>query len=454
MTRSDPPKRPCTSSHPRPHRRGDKAISGAEPRIVAAELVGAVLSDRRALDEAMAANRRFQRLPDRDRAFARLIVATVLRRRAGLDRAISGALAKPLAPKAAPVMDVLRCGLAQVRYLDTPAYAAIGTSVAAIAALRLGGFKGLVNAVLRRLSTSTASEPPRPAVEAPDWLFDRWARTFGTDTAHAITQAHLIEPPLDLTVSKETTAADWATQLGGTLLPTGATVRRSIGGSITALPGFGEGAWWVQDVGATLPARLLGTINDEAVLDLCAAPGGKTAQLAAAGAQVLAVDRSEDRLGVLRQNLRRLSLQAETQVADLTQWEPDRRYGHILLDAPCTATGTIRRHPDLQWLKQPKDVDALAGLQTTLLDRASRWLSPGGVLVWCTCSLEPEEGPDQIDRLLARRSDMHREPIRAEEIGGWSELLTGVGEVRSRPDQLAEFGGIDGFHISRLRKVA
>lgn len=451
--------RPPATSRPRSRRPGRRSagaasVPGVDVRVVAADLVGAVLSEHRALDEAIAASSGFARLSERDRAFARLIAVTVLRRKAGLDRAIAGALNKPLAPKAAPVMQVLRCGLAQLWHLDTPAYAAIGTAVGAVEALRFGGFKGLVNAVLRTLSQRTADQARPPGADAPDWLFDRWSRAYGPEAAHAIARAHRAEPPLDLTVKAGGEAAAWADRLDGVVLPTGVTIRRPVGGAVTALPGYAEGAWWVQDAGAALPALLLGDVAGRTVLDLCAAPGGKTAQLAAAGARVIAVDRSRDRLVRLDDNLRRLGLRADTVVADLTRWQPDAPADRILLDAPCTATGTIRRHPDLQWLKRPQDIDGLAAVQAQLLDRAARWLAPGGVLVWCTCSLEPEEGPAQIDRLLANRPDIERVPITADEIGGWSSLLTPAGDVRSRPDHLAEFGGIDGFHISRLHSIA
>lgn len=450
----DPSTSPTRSRRPARRSAGAQPVSGVEVRVVAADLVGAVLAEHRALDEAMAGSSRFTRLSERDRAFARLIAVTVLRRKASLDRAIAGALNEPLAPKAAPVMQVLRCGLAQLWYLETPAYAAIGTAVGAVEALRLGGFKGLVNAVLRRLSQRPAGATRSPEPDAPDWLFDRWCRAYGPQIAHAIARAHLAEPPLDLTVKATGEAALWADRLDGVMLSTGVTIRRPVGGAVTALPGYAEGAWWVQDAGAVLPARLLGDVAGRTVLDLCAAPGGKTAQLAAAGAKVIAVDRSGDRLARLEANLRRLGLRADPIVADLAVWQPDAPVDRILLDAPCTATGTIRRHPDLQWLKRPQDVDSLAALQAQLLDRATRWLAPGGVLVWCTCSLEPEEGPVQIDRLLATRPDLHRVPITAAEIGGWSSLLTAAGDVRSRPDHLAEIGGIDGFHISRLRRNA
>jgi 16S rRNA (cytosine967-C5)-methyltransferase len=273
------------------------------------------------------------------------------------------------------------------------------------------------------------------------------------ETARAIVQAQAREPALDFTVKSE--PEHWAEQLGGRVLPTG-TVRTIARGPVSQLPGFSDGAWWVQDAAAALPARLLGDVRGKSVADLCAAPGGKTAQLVVAGATVTAVDRSEPRLKRLRANLERLNLQAELVTADATSWQAGP-FDAILLDAPCSSTGTIRRHPDIPWLKSEADLKPLTALQGRLLDRAAELLKPGGTLVYCTCSLEPEEGEQAIASLLARIPGLRRSPISAAEVGGLAELVTPEGELRTLPCHLPDaeprMGGLDGFFASRLERV-
>jgi 16S rRNA (cytosine967-C5)-methyltransferase len=268
--------------------------------------------------------------------------------------------------------------------------------------------------------------------------------------ARAIATAHLGEPPLDITLKGDD--ADWAARLDAVRLPTG-TLRRPLGGPVTELAGFDDGAWWIQDAAAALPARLLGDIAGMTVLDLCAAPGGKTAQLAAAGARVVALDRKH-RLVRLRDNLARLGLDAETIAADLTQWRPEQPAPRILLDAPCSATGTIRRHPDVPRIKRVAEIGRFAALQERLLATALDALAPGGRLIYCVCSLEPEEGSAQIEALLARDNSVIREPITAGEVGGLAELIDTRGDLRTLPSHLAEHGGLDGFYAARLKRVA
>ena len=242
----------------------------------------------------------------------------------------------------------------------------------------------------------------------------------------------------------------------GEILPTG-TVRTLLHGSVTMLPGFAEGQWWVQDAAAALPVRLFGDIADKAVADLCAAPGGKTAQLALSGARVTAIDRSPARVARLRDNLARLSLQAETVVADAVEWPgASDSFDGILVDAPCTSTGTIRRHPDVAWLRQENDIAPLAALQKRLLQKAVSLLKPGGTLVYCTCSLEPEEGEHAVASLLASEPAMRRMSIEADEVAGLSELINADGDLRTLPCHLPHadprLGGLDGFYAARLVK--
>ena len=425
----------------------------ATARGVALDLLGAVLRKRVPLDDALDHNPTLAALETRDRAFARLLVATVLRRLGQIDAIVTGFLSKGELP-AGVALDILRLGAAQLLFLDTPPHAAVDTAVDLAAERRQSAAKGMVNAVLRRIGREgkeLAAAQDAGRLNTPDWLWLAWRTAYGTGRTRALVEAHLHEPPLDLSVKAD--AAGWAERLEATLLPTG-SVRRPSGGAIVDLPGFADGAWWVQDAAAALPARLLGDVAGKSVIDLCAAPGGKTAQLAAARARVTAVDRSAPRLQRLAANLQRLGLAAATVAGDATGWQPAAPADALLLDAPCSATGTIRRHPDVQRLKSPEDVQRLAGLQHRLLSRAVEMVRPGGWLVYCVCSLQPEEGEAQIARLLGERSDVERVPVDASEVGGLAELVTEAGDLRTTPGELATEGGLDGFFAARLRRRA
>ena len=422
-----------------------------DPRVAAFELLLAVFQKRRRFDEALAVHRDLPDLEPRDRALARLLALTVLRRTGELDAMIAPLLRKPLRGKAAPVQNLLRIGAAQLVFLQTPAHAAVSTMVNAADATGNRPYKGLVNAVLRRLSREDpvqADEPGRR--NTPDWLWKVWERAYGPETAAAIAAAHLTEPPLDLTVKRNPEI--WAERLEAELLPTG-SLRRKTGGDIRNLPGFGEGDWWVQDAGAALPARLIGDIAGKTVFDICAAPGGKTAQLAAAGADVHAVDSDATRLKRLQENLTRLRLDARLVAADATQWSPPHPADAILLDAPCTATGTIRRRPDIARLRTQSDVRRLAALQSDLLARMADMLKPGGSLVYATCSLQPEEGADRIAAFLAQDSQFIRTPIEPSEVPGLEMAITADGDLQTLPSHWPDRGGIDGFYIARMRRL-
>lgn len=447
--------RPRTSPQPE--------VPGLAARRFAADILDGVLRRRIALDEQLsgkAAHPGLATLADRDRALMRRLTATVLRRLGTLRHLLAGFLEKGFPADAPRAETILLIGAAQILWLEVPDHAAVDLSVRlAQADRRAARYAGLVNAVLRRVAQSrTTVLAEQAARDTPEWLLARWTKTYGADIARAIAEANGHEPALDLTVKQD--AAGWAEHLRGRVLPTG-TVRTIAHGAISLLPGFSEGAWWVQDAAASLPARLLGDVRGLEVADLCAAPGGKTAQLAFAGARVTAVDRSGVRLARLRENLTRLSLQAETVTADVLEWKPGSSNGGpfdaALLDAPCSSTGTIRRHPDVPWLKTEADLAALTSLQQRLLDRAVDLLKPGASLVYCVCSLEPEEGVNQIAALLARNQSVARRPMTAEELFGHAEFVTADGDLRTLPLQLPDpdprWGGLDGFYAARLTKA-
>jgi 16S rRNA (cytosine967-C5)-methyltransferase len=430
-------------------------------RGVALDLMARVLEQKRPLEEAFERHPDLPRLENRDRQFVRALTTATLRHLARIDRILAFCLEHPLPARSRNVTDVLRLGAAQLLVLKTPAHAAVDSAVALTAGLGgAAGYKGLVNAVLRRIANDgdalLAQVPPGEA-SLPDWLWHSWSAAYGAAQATAIAGALLDEPPLDFTVKRPTEGAQWAEALHARLLP-GGTLRRAAHDPerpqrLDEAPGFAAGAWWVQDFAAGLPTKLLGNVLGKRVLDLCAAPGGKTAQLAAAGAKVTALDRSQDRLQRLKQNLDRLGLIAECEAADATLWNAAGDFDAVLLDAPCSSTGTLRRHPDVAWLKDPRDIVKLAAAQDRLIDAALRLTKPGGTLLYCVCSLQPEEGPERIAAALARHGDLKRAPLGEADVFGLAELLTPEGDLRSLPCHLADEGGMDGFYAARLAKA-
>ena len=432
---------------------------GLAVRRIAADIIDGVLRRRRPLDEQLegsGGHPGLAGLPDRDRALTRALVAVVLRRLGSLRHLLDQLLERGL-PKDAPrVETALLIGAAQILFLDVPDHAAVDLAVRLVQADRNGThFTGLVNAVLRRLTREGAArlaELDATTLDTPRWLMQRWIGAYGEPMARAIAAANANEPALDLTVKSD--PALWAERLGGWILPTG-SVRLTAHGNVTGLPGFADGAWWVQDAAAALPVRLLGDVAGLRVADLCAAPGGKTAQLAAAGAMVTAVDRSPARLARLAENLKRLSLSAELVCADAAEWDA-APFDAVLVDAPCSSTGTIRRHPDVPWLKQPADIEKLAGLQRRLIEKAAVLTKPGGTLVYCTCSLEAEEGEAIVNGLLAYEHGLRRAPVHNAELYGRSEFVTEQGDLRTLPCHLPDpdprRAGLDGFYAARLVK--
>lgn len=431
-------------------------MSGRGPnaaRLAALGLVEAVLGRRCMLDDAMGRDATLPALPPSDRAFARRIVATVLRRLGQIDAALEVFVRRPLPARAGTVRSALRIGAAQILFIGTPAHAAVNSTVELLTGGD-GAYRKLANAVLRRIAERRAeilAAQDAGRLNLPDWLWTSWLAAYGERVTRAIGEVASEDPPLDFTVKSD--PEGWAERLGGRVLPTG-TVRRPQSAVVPDLPGFREGAWWVQDAAAALPVRLLGPVAGQTVIDLCAAPGGKTAQLAAAGAKVIAVDRSAGRLRRLEANLNRLGLNARLVEADALEWRPERRVRHILLDAPCSATGTLRRHPEVRWLKTADDVARMSALQDRLLAAAVDMLEPGGTLVYCSCSLQPEEGEQRVGRLLAQGLPVRRDPIRPEEVAGFSELISPEKDLRTLPCHLAPQGGMDGFFAARLNRVS
>ncbi len=437
------------------------AKPGLAARKLAVACLVAVLREKRALDDSfnrLALAEPNAGLAERDRAFARAIALTALRRSGQIREVLAHFIARPPAAPKGDLDEILLAASAQLLFLRAAPHAVIDLTVDQIKQDRAAArFSKLANAVLRRLAEdgpALLATQDAARLNTPAWLFASWQAAYGEEIAQRIALAHLNEAPLDLTV--KSSPQTWAERLNGVVLA-GGTVRLRSEGRIEDLPGFCEGEWWVQDVAAALPARLLGNVRGKAIADLCAAPGGKTAQLAHAGAEVIAVEVSRQRLGRLEDNLKRLRLHANIVVADAATWQPDAPLDGVLLDAPCTATGTIRRNPDIAHLKSPADIETLSGLQFRLIDNAVRMLKPGGILVYCTCSLQPEEGHEQIERLMGAGAPLRVEPIRPEEIGGHGEWLTHEGFLRTLPChlQLSEPGlsCMDGFFAARLVKI-
>ncbi|MGV3479429.1 MAG: RsmB/NOP family class I SAM-dependent RNA methyltransferase [Sphingobium sp.] len=412
---------------------------GLAARRAALKLLDAVLRRGQPLETALhAATQGIEK--SEDRALAHAIAAEALRRLPDLDALIDGATAKIL-PEDAKARSVLRIALVQALALGTPPHAAIST----VLPLVDGGPKRLVHGVFGSLMRGGARLPEHPAL--PPHVRERWSANWGDAMVTAVSPALAAPPPLDLTLRDVAETAHWVEALGGTCLAPG-HVRVADNGPVKGLPGFDAGAWWVQDLAASLPARLLGS-GDDVALDLCAAPGGKALQLAAAGWRVKALDRSARRLERVAENAARIGLPLDIVTADALEWAPDGPVHAILLDAPCTATGIFRRHPDVLYRIGEKEIAEMAALQGRMLARAVDWLAPGGRLVYATCSLEPEEGENGIEALLATRADIAIDPVRPE------ELPAGVppherGWVRTLPGMLAEQGGLDGFFMARL----
>ena len=444
-----------------PHPTDAPPVAGLGARLVAQAAVAALLGASRGLplDDALAQAARITPVEPGEAALARAIATTSFRRLGYLREALAARMTQGLPEDQPRLVALLVTGAAQILDLAVADHAAVDLAVrAAKADPGLRHLAGLVNAVLRRVTREAdairAAETDPLAANTPAWLRDRWRAAYGDDGARAIAAAHLDGAAIDLTVRDDPVA--WAERLGGVALPLGSVRLAEVRAAVGELPGYDEGGWWVQDAAAALPARLLAPVAGERVADLCAAPGGKTAQLAITGARVTAFDRSSVRLERMRRNLARLRLDVEIRTVDVLGLGGDAVFDAVLLDAPCSATGTIRRHPDVAWTKTEADVGRLAGLQRRLLDKAATLVAPGGRVVYCTCSLEPEEGEAQVAAFLERTPSFERVPLTEDDVGGLTETIDRNGDLRTLPSHLADpgarRGGLDGFFASRLRR--
>ncbi len=426
---------------------------GLQTRKHAHSILFEITSKRRTFGDVLISHKGFNKLNAKDRAFAYNLVATTLRRLGQIDAIINERLERDLPRSANAARNALRLGLCQILFLHSQTHAAVNTSVE-IAGLRgPQKFKAVVNGILRRVAREGAETITKRHPEdqnMPDWMRVSWERTFGQKETQKITKTNLRNPPIDLTIRNNPDR--WANKLGGKRIGK-VTVRLPGSVQIGLVEGFEDGEWWVQDAAATLPAQILATSAPVGrVCDLCAAPGGKTIQLLMAGLDVTAVDKSEERLLLLQSNLKRLKLEAHIITKDILYWKPAEVFNAVLLDAPCSATGTIRRHPDIPHLKSPKDIPKLAKLQRQLIDCAIKLTAPGGIVVYSVCSLEAEEGIEQVNKVLSQNSSIEIDRIGINEIQDFENCLTKAGCVQTTPAHLSGIGGVDGFFIARFRK--
>jgi 16S rRNA (cytosine967-C5)-methyltransferase len=423
---------------------GDRA--GLAARKAALVMLSQVLRQRRPLDSQFDA---LKTLPPRDAGFARALASETLRHFGELDAVIRHFVPKPLAPhKAGPATEILLLGACELLVLRVAAHAAVdAANNLAATDNKAVHFKSLINAVLRRIAKegeAVSSGRDRPRLNTPDWLWTRWSAQYGNDAARAIAGAHAQEAPLDITLKSDGVASPESQALFGL------SRRVSAESRVEELAGFAEGGWWVQDAAASLPALLLGDVAGKRVIDLCAAPGGKTLQLAARGAEVISVELDPIRAARIRENLARTGLHANVIESDVRDFQGGAPL--VLLDAPCTSTGTIRRHPDLPWIKGAADVTAQASPAFELLESAAAMVEPGGLLVFAVCSLEREEGEEQIAAFLDGHPEFVRAPIAADDVFGHEEWITADGDLRTLPYHLSGQGGMDGFYAARLKR--
>lgn len=430
------------------------------PRKITFGVVEAVLDKKVPLDEAL--ETAFSKNPDlevRDRALVKHLTTTLFRHLGAIDSAMGKWLKKPLPTRAVWVRHWMRIGAAQILFLNVPDHAAVNTTVAEISGAKRSGasvFKNLANAILRNFVRNQKDIlndlEKNPEKNLPPWLRIHWEKSLGLEKLKKIAAAQVIQPPLDVVLKNPKDAGALLHPLDAKEVFKG-VLRLRPRGLIENLPGFKEGKWWAQDLAASLPARLFGDVKGKAVLDLCAAPGGKTLYLASRGAYVIAVDKSRPRLERLKENLARTGLEATIVCSDVFNFTAEKGFDHILLDAPCSATGTLRRHPDVAFQRNLKTIARLASLQTKMLDHSFSLLKTGGILVYCVCSLEATEGEDIIETFLKANKSAKRQPITPGELEDHKEWVTPDGDLRTLPSDMSDDGGMDGFFAARLVKT-
>ncbi len=426
-------------------------------RKVALDMLCNVIDRKNALDVTLDSSEDFANLNQRERAFTRMLLTTTLRRLGQIDDLINAAQSRPDSLRTPIVHNILRLGITQIFFMAVPDHASVDTSVRLVEQAGMAKQKGFVNAILRKLireGNERIQNQDAGRLNTPEWLLKIWIEDYGLNIAAKIANANMKEAPLDITVKDNNERPYWGNALQAYELSTG-TLRRIGGGNIKEMEGFDVGKWWVQDAAAAIPATLFGDVDGQHVIDMCAAPGGKTLQLAAMGASVTAIDRSAKRLKRLEENLERMSLEnrVSIEISDAVIWKTSEPPQRILLDAPCSATGTIRRHPDAGYLKSTKDIERLSSIQEKLLAHAGQMLGVGGLLIYCTCSLQKDEGERQIEHFLGSNPNFKRVEIKPQEVGDYDELINDNGDIRILPHHLSEQGGIDGFFVSRLTKI-
>jgi 16S rRNA (cytosine967-C5)-methyltransferase len=437
------------------------SVPGLPVRQTAQRLLGAVIDTKTSLDgltDDDHGHPQFRALEARDRALVRAILSSALRHRVTIRKMLDKLLERALPKNATSLSHLLHVGAAQILFLDVPSHSAVDLAVeSAKADTRNARFAGLVNAILRgliRTKDQNLAAVLDDTLDAPDWFVNRLSAAYGHEKARAILSLHRHPAPLDLTVKSE--PQNWAEKLGGIVLPNGTVRLEKFEGRVPDLPGFAEGEWWVQDVAASLPVKLMGELNGQHVADLCAAPGGKTAAMALAGADVTAVDLSASRLKRLQSNIARLKLPAQTHAGNLLDLKPAELFDAILLDAPCSSTGTVRRHPDVVWTKTPDDIAKLADLQLKLLRHAATLVKPGGMLMFANCSLDPMEGEELAAKFLAGAPDYAVLPVNPSELSDLEHLISTEGYLRTTPADLdlgrPEISGMDGFFAARFQR--
>lgn len=433
---------------------------GLATRVAATKLLSAIVDKKTSMDgllDAKGGNPSYLVLSQKDRLLVKAILLSTLRNYGIIDAFIDKLLESPLPNGAVSLRHILRVGAAQILFLDIPDHSAVDLSVEqANADPRNRRFASLTNAILRRMSREKKKRMPglvHKSQNLPVWFYDRLVNNYGEEQAQDIAKTISTPAPVDITVKSD--AALWAEKLGGKALTDTSIRLSSVSGAIPSLEGFEDGEWWVQDIAASLPAKLFGDLTGKRVIDLCAAPGGKTAQLIMAGGQVTALDRSKSRLNRLDENLTRLKLSADLKLGKMEAFHSDELYDAALLDAPCSSTGTIRRHPDVLWTKSADDIGFLADLQLRLLEHSLTLVKPGGQIIFSNCSMEPEEGEKMLEVFLEKNSDKVKlEKIEPSFCVGFEKAITSLGTLRTTPNFIiGDEKGTDGFFAASLRVI-